>query len=56
MARVPEKVVLDTTALQGSATVIVTGDRQLLEAEIQGLEILTVAEMVERLGGPQSGP
>ncbi len=37
------------TALQGGASVLVTGDRRLLQAEVPGIQVLTVAEMVERL-------
>jgi predicted nucleic acid-binding protein len=37
------------TALAGRATLIVTGDRQLLQARVCGIEILTVAEMLTRL-------
>jgi putative PIN family toxin of toxin-antitoxin system len=36
-------------ALRGEATVIVTGDRRLLQAEVPGLRVITVAEMVTRL-------
>lgn len=39
------------TALQGEAAVIVTGDRRLLDTEVPGLEMITVAEMAERLAG-----
>jgi putative PIN family toxin of toxin-antitoxin system len=38
-------------ALQGGAAVIVTGDKRLLQTEVPGLEIVTVAEMVGRLTG-----
>lgn len=37
------------TALQGRATIIVTGDRQLLRAAVPDVSILTVAEMMERV-------
>jgi putative PIN family toxin of toxin-antitoxin system len=39
------------TALQGGATVIVTGDRRLLEAAVPGGGVLTVAEGLERIPG-----
>jgi putative PIN family toxin of toxin-antitoxin system len=38
-------------ALQGGAAVLVTGDKRLLETDVPGLEIVTVAEMMERLAG-----
>ena len=34
------------TALQGGASLIVTGDKRLLEALVAGINIVTVAEMV----------
>jgi predicted nucleic acid-binding protein len=37
------------TALQGGAAVVVTGDKRLLDAEVPGVKIVTVAEMIERL-------
>jgi putative PIN family toxin of toxin-antitoxin system len=37
------------TALQGRATLIVTGDRRLLQAAVPGVSILTVAETLERI-------
>jgi putative PIN family toxin of toxin-antitoxin system len=39
------------TALQAGATIVVTGDKRLLEAEVPGLSVVTVAEMVDRLRG-----
>jgi len=39
------------TALQGDAAVIVTGDRRLLQAEVPGIRLLTVAEMLGRISG-----
>jgi putative PIN family toxin of toxin-antitoxin system len=39
------------TALQGGATVVVTGDKRLLQTEAPGLQVVTVAEMVGRLAG-----
>jgi putative PIN family toxin of toxin-antitoxin system len=38
------------TALLGRASVIVTGDRKLRRAEVEGLEILTPGEFLDRLG------
>lgn len=37
------------TALQGGATVIVTGDRRLLQAVVPGVHMLTVADIVARI-------
>jgi uncharacterized protein len=34
------------TALQGGASLIVTGDKRLLETRVAGIRIVTVAEMV----------
>jgi putative PIN family toxin of toxin-antitoxin system len=39
------------TALQGGASVICTGDRQLLLAAVPGVRIVTVAEMLAGAGG-----
>jgi uncharacterized protein len=39
------------TALQGLATIIVTGDRRLLEAAVPGVDILTVSEVLDRIVG-----
>ncbi len=43
------------TALQGGAALIVTGDKRLLDAEVPGVMIVTVAEMMERLSGFDAG-
>ena len=43
------------TALQADAAIVVTGDRRLLEAEVPGLEIVTVAEMLERMTRSDAG-
>jgi uncharacterized protein len=37
------------TAIQGHATIIVTGDRRLLQSAVPGVSIHTVAEMLERM-------
>ena len=39
------------TALQGGAALVVTGDKRLLDVEVPGVMIVTVAEMMERLAG-----
>ena len=38
-------------ALQGRATIIVTGDRRLLQAAVPGVDILTVAEALDKIVG-----
>ncbi len=38
------------TALVGGAPYLVTGDKELLRVELPGLEVVTVAEMLEVLG------
>jgi uncharacterized protein len=43
------------TALQGGASLIVTGDKRLLETRVAGIGIVTVAEMVSRIGGAAAG-
>jgi predicted nucleic acid-binding protein len=37
------------TALQGVATLIVTGDRRLLQAEVPGVQVVTVADIIARI-------
>lgn len=39
------------TALQGRAAIIVTDDRRLLQAAVPGIQILTVAEVLDRING-----
>jgi uncharacterized protein len=43
------------TALRGGASLIVTGDKRLLETRVAGIEIVTVAAMVARIGGAEVG-
>jgi putative PIN family toxin of toxin-antitoxin system len=38
-------------ALQGGAVLVVTGDKRLLETAVPGIEIVTVAKMMEQLAG-----
>jgi len=43
------------TALQGGASLIVTGDKGLLEARVAGIDIVTVAEIVARVDSAEAG-
>jgi putative PIN family toxin of toxin-antitoxin system len=43
----PQDDLIVETALQGGASMICTGDRRLLEANVPGVRILTVAEVLE---------
>jgi uncharacterized protein len=55
IAQDPDDDIVLNTALEGNASLIVSGDRHLLDLKrFKGIRILTVRELLETLG-PQAG-